>query len=255
MLAVFALGQKQKEEPVSPNGVNGSGTQSASGSGAVLDSGTRIEGQLQSTVDVKKSKVGDEVVLKTTKSIKQNGQTVVPKGSRLIGRITEVQEKTKSNGASKLGIIFDRLEGQDIAVPISASIVSITNVMASKRISDPADSDLFVSSNSSARASGGGSSGGGLLGGVSTTAGGLVNTGGGLLNTTTQTVGSVTSSVGQTVDSTGGSVIKTVSGIAISNSVSGSVQSGSTLSAANKNIKLEKGVIVGLQLNGSIWSQ
>ena len=39
----------------------------------LLESGTSLDAKLLSTLDVKKSKVGDEVVLKTTKSIKQNG--------------------------------------------------------------------------------------------------------------------------------------------------------------------------------------
>ena len=235
MFGIFGFGQKDR--------------------GVVLDSGTRIDGQLQSTVDVKKSKVGDEVVLKTTKAIKQDGQTVVPKGSRLIGRITEVQEKTKSNGGSKLGMVFERIEGKNLATPINASIVSLTSVMANNRVADSADSDLFATSSSSTRTSGNRSSGGGLLGGVTNSVGGVANTGGGLLNTTTQTVGGVTNTVGQTVSNAGGSVFSTVDGIAVSNTVSGSVRSGSTLSAANKNIKLEKGLVVGVMLNGSISSQ
>src|ERR1700692_435927 len=55
-----------------------------------LDSGTRLAGELQSTIDARKAKVGDQVVLKTTQAIKSQGRTVVGKGSRLIGHVTEV---------------------------------------------------------------------------------------------------------------------------------------------------------------------
>jgi len=54
--------------------------------------------------------VGDEVVLKTTQAIKSEGRTVVGRGARLIGHVTEVEQKTKANGQSRIGLIFDRLE-------------------------------------------------------------------------------------------------------------------------------------------------
>ena len=233
ILGVFGFGQKQKQQPVDDS--------AGENRGVVLEQGTRIEGQLQSTVDVRKSNIGDEVVLKTTKTIKQNGRTVVPKGSRLIGRVTDVQQKTKSNGTSRLGMVFDRIEGKNLDAPISASIVSITNAAANARIADTADADIFGSSSASA---GGSSGGGGLLGGVTGTVGGA-------LNTTTQTVGGITKATGQTIGSTAGAVTRTIDGIQISNSVDGSVQSGTTLSAANRNIKLEKGVTIGLRLTGT----
>lgn len=211
-----------------------------------LDSGTRIEGQLQSSVDVKKSRVGDQVVLKTTKAIKQNGETVVPKGSKLLGRVTEVTKKSKENGASKLGMIFDRVEGKNLSAPISATIISVTNVAAGAGLNnDMANADVFGSSSASTRTSGSaGGSGGGLLGGVT-------NTAGSVLNTTTQTVGRVTNAVGNTVGGTAGTLGNTVNGIQISSSTNASAQSSGTLSARDRNLRLEKGTTIGLQINNS----
>ncbi len=242
-VATVGFGQNRKDKPqVADNNDTASG--SSSGRGVVLNSGTHIEGQLQNSVDVKRAKVGDQVVLKTTKSVKQAGQTVVPKGSTLIGRVTDVQQKTKSNGTSKLGLVFDRLENKDMAMPINASITSITNVASSTHVGDSASSDLFGSSSTSTQSSGGS----GLLGGVR-------NTAGGVLNTTTQTLGGVTNTAGQTLGTTTRMVGQTVNSIQISNSVNGSVQSGSTLSAANKNIRLDKGVTLQLTLNSSVHKQ
>src|SRR5258706_3850376 len=121
-LAAFGFGQKQGRRSASSS-TSGSGnasssTKASSDRGIMLDSGTRIDGQLQSAVDVKKSKVGDQILLKTTRDIKQNGKTVVAKGSNLVGRVTEVEQKTKSNGASRLGMAFDRIEGKDLAAAI-----------------------------------------------------------------------------------------------------------------------------------------
>ena len=199
----------------------------------------QISEALQSTLDVKKAQVGDEVVMKTTKSIKQNGETIVPKGTNLIGRVTEVQQKSKNNGASKIGMIFDRIEGKNLDAPISASIVSILNTGAKTNIADTFDSDISGSSSTSGRTSS--SSGGGLLGGVASTVGGVANT-------ATQTVGGVTNTVGSTTQTLG----RTVNGIQISKSLSGSAQSSSTLSSQDKNLRFEKGATFQLQLNGSV---
>ncbi len=212
---------------------------------------TAVEAQLQKSLDVKKAQVGDEVILKTTKAIKENGQTVIPKGSSLIGRVTEVQQRTKDNAESKLGMVFDRIEGKNLAAPITASIVSITNAQAATSSGDLFGSSVSGSSQTSGSASTSGSSGGGLLGGVGGAVGGVTSTVGGLANTATQTVGSVANTAGQTLGSTTGTVGQTVTGIQISNSLSGSANSSTTLSTPNKSLRLEKGVNFQMLLNSA----
>ncbi len=240
-------GQKQKVQPqeVDPNE---SASNSSSSRNNLLTSGTQIEGRLQKSVDVKKANIGDQVVLKTTKSIKQNGRTLVPKGASLIGRVTEVQQRTKANGTSRLGMVFDRLENKGMMTPINVSITSIANISSNADVGDLASTDMIGSGSSSTRTSGGGSTGGGLLGGVTGAAGGV-------LNTTTQTLGGVTNAAGSTIGTTTEMVSQTVNGIQISNALNGSAQSGSSLSAANRNIRLEKGVMLQLTLNSSVQIQ
>lgn len=217
-------------------------------SGFVLSSGTSIEAQLQKTVDVNNAKVGDDVILKVTKSIKQNGEVVVPKGTMLIGRITEVQKRTKESATSRLGIIFDRVQGKGLSGPFSASIVSITSAAARSAVGDSLVADTSATSQSSGSVSRGGSGGGGLLGGVGNTVGGLVNT-------TAQTTGSVTNTVTQTANAATGSVGRTLSGIQISGSASGSANSSTTLSSGNKNIRVEKGATFNLRADGQAARQ
>lgn len=218
-----------------------------------LDSGTRLTGQLQNTVDVRKARVGDQVVLKTTQAIKSNGRTVVGKGAKLIGRVTEVAQTTKGESQSRVGILFDRLEQGSLAMPISATISSITSGSANVRRNDE---DLFGSSasgsarsSSSARTSSGNS--GGLLGGT-----------GGVLNSATSTVGDVvggtTSAVGSTVNSTTNTVGNTTSGVGgtlgrvrISESSSTSVEGSSVLSLQGGNLRLDKGTNFNLVLTQS----
>lgn len=225
------------------------GSSSAASNGRLqLDSGSSIHAELQNDLDVKRSKVGDQVVLKTTKAIKRGRETVIPKGTNLIGRITEVQQKTKDNASSRIGMVFDRIEGKNLSAPISASIVSITNAQAAAGAGDTLDTGLSggTSSSGSVARGGGSGSGGGLLGGVTGAVGGVAGTAtqtvGGLTNTAVQTTG-------QTVSSTTGTLGRTLGGIQISQSVSGSAQSSTTLSSPNRNIKLEKGVMFQLQFS------
>jgi len=218
-----------------------------------LDSGTRLTGQLQSTIDARKAKVGDQVVLRTTQAIKSQGHTVVSKGSRLIGHVTEVSQKTKSSGESRIGLLFDRIEGGSLNMPIAATITSVVN--GSARASANND-DLFASdasSASSSRASAGGSrSSSGNSGGVL----------GGVVNSTTSTVGNVvggtTSAVGSTVDSTTNIVGNTTTGVGrslggiqISQSSNTSVEGSSVLSLQGGNLRLEKGTTFNLMLTQS----
>lgn len=248
LLSVCCFAQKQQTNPDSVNEntpKKQNNKKSSQNNDVLLQSGTSIEAQLQQTLDVKKVNVGDQVVLTTTKAIKQNGQTVVQKGSRLVGRVTEVQQKTKSNTQSKLGVVFDRLEGKSLSAPINATIVSITQANANANVSDTINSDISGSSTNSGSVSRTNSGGGGLLGGVSNTVGGVVNT-------TTNTVGGVTNTAGQTLGGTTQTLGSTLNGIRLSQSSSVSANGSTTLSTQNKNLRIEKGVMFQLRLNESV---
>lgn len=213
-----------------------------------LQSGTRVAGQLQNAIDVRKAKVGDQVVLKTTQAIKSQGRTIVGKGARLIGHVTEVSQKTKGNSESQVAILFDRLEHGSLSLPIAATISSITAARANT--SANSNDDLFGSSASGSASSNTSSSAssGGLLGGS--------------VSTTTSTVGSVvgstTAAVGSTVDTTTNAVGSTAAGVGrslgrirISESSNTSVEGGSLLSLQGGNLRLEKGTNFNLVVNQS----
>jgi len=212
-----------------------------------LEGNTQIAAELQNSIDVQKAKIGDQVVVRTTRAIKQNGKTIVDKGSRMYGRVTEVQQKSKASAASHVGILFDRVEQGKNQFPISAMITSISQAHAQMSAGDEdmsTDMSSRSSSTASTRSSGGGSGGGGLLGGVGSAVGNVVNT-------TGQTVGGVVNTAGQTVGSTTQTVGGTLKGIQISQSSSASAQGGSTLSLQNGNIHLDKGTTFNLSLSES----
>ena len=259
-LSLSAFGQKQKSTPddqgpksksTSKNGNSGQiGSNSGADASSLLSAGTTLQAQLESVIDVRKSQVGDQVVLKTTKAIKQNGEVIVPKGANLIGRITEIKRKTKDDATSKVGMVFERIQGKNLDIPVNASIMSVVTGSAGAAAGDLFAADAMGSGSASgsaaARPSTGG--GGGLLGGGGSTVGGLVNT-------TTSTVGNVAGSAVNTVEGTTGTVGRTVNGLQISQSASGSANSSSNISAQGKDVRVEKGARFNLRLDGSARGQ
>ena len=208
--------------------------------GATLASGTDISAELQKTLDVNNARVGDQVTLKTTQSVKHDGQVIVPRGSTLIGHVTEVQRRTKENGQARIGMVFDQIKGRDLSMPLSATIVSVTNSAVRASAGDSLMTDTSTSTRTSTSTSRQ-SSGGGLLGGVGGTVGGLVGA-------TTQTVGTVAGTAGDTLGTTTGTVTRVVNGVTISTEASGSANATTTLSSASKTLRFEKGSTFNLRV-------
>jgi hypothetical protein len=217
-------------------------TAATDGKSINLESGTRLAAQLQNTLDVRKAKVGDQVVLKTTEAIKSQGHTLVGKGARLIGHVTSVSRKGEARGESSLSLVFDRLENGSLDVPINATITSVARAVTHASAgNDDLSSDVGARSTTTARSSSRSSSGG-VLGGVTGTVGGV-------LNSTTQTAGDV---VGGTTGAVGGTVngvTRSVGGIRVSESTDASVEGSSTLSLTGGDLRLEKGTAFNLRLS------
>jgi len=242
VLSMMGFGQKASSKAT--GSAANSTSASKNGKNVNIASGTQIAGQLQNSLDVQRAKVGDEVILKTTSAIKQNGQVVIQKGSRLMGHVTEVQQRARGQAASKIGVLFDTLSQGGDQIPINAAITSITQANAHSTIGDDVSSDISGSSSTSASTRTGSGGGGGLLGGVGNAVGGVVNT-------TTQTVGGVTNTAGQTLGNTTQAVGGTLRGIQISQSGGASASGGSTLSLNGGNLRLDKGTTFNLSLSES----
>jgi len=69
-----------------------------------------VSGELVSKLDTKNAKNGDEVVIKTTEKTTIGNGTVIPKGSKITGHVTDVQAHDESNPNSKVAIQFDQAE-------------------------------------------------------------------------------------------------------------------------------------------------
>jgi hypothetical protein len=237
LMGAAALGQDSRAKSDGPTGTAGTrGSSEAAADSKALNAGTLLEAELQSVLDVRKNKVGDEVTLKATKAIKQDGQVIVPKGSQLIGRVTEIQRKTKENASSKIALLIDRVRGEGIDTPVTATIVSVT-AHAGAAAGDLFAADAGATGTTSTSNRGGG--GGGLLSGVGSTLGSAVGT---ATSTVSQTVGTATN----VADSTTGTLGSTVRGLQITNSTS--LDSSSAISAQGRDVRIEKGTTFRLRV-------
>ena len=183
-----------------------------------IRSGTKIAAQLESAVDAKTAKPGDQVVARVTKNVKQHGKVVVHKGDRLIGHFTSVQPGASAKAGSSLGVAFDALqstEGTSHLNAVLTSVFSMRNNAGAQGETMPMGGPTMGPMvgggvQGSARGSGSARGGGGLLGGVGSTVGSTVNAAGsavgGLGGAVGSTVGGTVNAAGSTVGQVGGTV-------------------------------------------------
>ncbi len=78
-----------------------------------------VTGELVNKLDSKSAKQGDSVVVKTKEDLKFEGGADIPKGSKLVGHITNVQARAEGKENSQIAIQFDHAElknGQNMAI-------------------------------------------------------------------------------------------------------------------------------------------
>ena len=226
---------------------------------ASLGSGTAINAELTAPVDSKKAKPGDPVAARTTEPTKSNGKTVIPKGSKLVGHVTQASARAKGDSESAVGIVFDKAilkNGQE--VPLNVAIQALASAQSTAVASGGNDTGIMSGAGGSAMGSGR-ASGGGALGGVTSPAGATAGT-------VTNTAANVGNTAGGTLNSTAGAATNTVAaskgavgglnaageltsssqgvfglqGVNLSSATTGAAQ-GSLITSAGKNLHLDRG--------------
>jgi hypothetical protein len=87
---------------------------------------TTVIVQLTKSLNTKKLKIGDKVSAKVIQDLIVAGRIVIPRDSKLIGHITDVQALTKSDPRSRLAMLFDRVEHKgDGALPVHAVVQAL----------------------------------------------------------------------------------------------------------------------------------
>jgi hypothetical protein len=161
-------------------------------SSAKVEQMSSVSGELECKLDAKSARVGETVVLKTTQKVTTADGTVIPKGARLIGHVTQAQVHDATHAESQLGMAFDRAElknGQ--SVPIRSTIERVNPRPDYTASSSMAGSDQY------AGPMGGGMAGGRAMGGGRMGGSGL--TGGAVERTSVATASHDTASAGQRV--------------------------------------------------------
>lgn len=85
-----------------------------------------VTGELEKKLDTKNAKAGDPVVVKTTENATTADGVMIPKGSRIIGHVTDVQPHDKTNANARLTLQFDQAQlkgGQTL--PIKTVLQSV----------------------------------------------------------------------------------------------------------------------------------
>ncbi len=225
------------------------------GDSAAIRSGTKINAELVSALDTRTAKRGDEVTARATKDVKQSGRTVIHKGDRLLGRVTDVQSAASADAGSRLAVTFDRLVQGETTTQLNAvvrSIISTPSQERAQREQMTRDEPMAAprptpAASSSSSASGGGS----LVGGATSTVGSAV---GGA----TSTVGSTVGGAGSTVGAAAGADLSTpIQAIRIQSNAQGENQTGlaSALSTRRGDLRLESGTRLQLQVAADSQSQ
>jgi hypothetical protein len=255
---------------------NGSASQNASASTSELQipSGTKVPAVLDKSIDSRKCKQGDQVVAKTTSDVMSNGKVIIPRNSKLIGHVTEASATANGQSDSKLGIVFDKAmlrNGETVPMQARIQALAAPAVSAASSMSDDSMAAAPMGGGSTATS---GRAGGGGLG---STVGGVTNTVGSTAGAVGSTAGNVAGSAGSTVDSTTGATVgavgRTAGGTASAtgalsgnstgviglknlqlNSDASNATNGSVITSPGKNVKLDSGSRLVLDVVGSSQS-
>jgi hypothetical protein len=207
---------------------------------------------LSQPVDAKKNKPGDQVTAKTTEATKSDGKMVIPKGTKLIGHVTECKQRSKEEKESALGIVFDKAvlkNGEEIPLNVSIRALAAAQSAASSSV---VGDDLSAGGGAvgSARASGGGALGGvrstagGATGAVTNTAANAGGVAGGAVNSTVNAASATRGAVGglnaagQLTSNSQG--VFGLDGLNLNSAASNSTQ-GSLITSTSKNVHLDSG--------------
>jgi hypothetical protein len=94
-----------------------------------LPAGAPIEAALAKSVDSKKLKPGDSVVAQATESTEQNGKTLIPRGTRIEGHVTQASSRGKGDSFSTVGVVFDKAilkDGQQIPLTVTVQAIALS---------------------------------------------------------------------------------------------------------------------------------
>src|SRR6185312_5830784 len=252
---------------------NASASASKGDHSASAGTGAATNAVLQGSLDAKKAKPGDPVQAKTTEPTPTSDHGTLPKGTRLLGHVTEAKAAGKGESQSTLSFVFDRAVLKDgREVPVNTVVHALAAAEGAGEVSGP---DTGAAMNGGANAMGGATSrGGGLVGGVGSTASGAL---GGTVGGVGRAAGGVSGAAGSTLGASGralsgsagavggidakGMLSRDSQGVfglkntALTQSATGSAGSAATVTSAERNVHLDSGTRMLLSVESAASGQ
>jgi hypothetical protein len=109
-------------------------------SDASLSGGTVVNAALNSSIDSKKAKPGDQIVAHITEAVKSSdGRTVLPNGTKLIGHVTKASARSNGQGEAMLALQFEKAvlkDKQEMPLNVVIQAVAAPSQAASTFSSD-----------------------------------------------------------------------------------------------------------------------
>ena len=119
--------QPSSAQPTTAPSAPASAPNAGAGKTSRVAPGSVIPVQLTKTIDAKKAKKGDEIVVKVTQDLQSNGGAVMmPKDTKIVGHVTEVEARSKEQKESQLAIAFDHAvmkNGEQMQMPMSIQAI------------------------------------------------------------------------------------------------------------------------------------
>jgi hypothetical protein len=129
-----------------------------------LANGSSIDAVLTKSIDTKKAKKGDPISARITEDAKeQDGKTVIPKGSKLEGHVTQASSREKGDSYSTLGIVFDKAvfkNGEEVPLNVQVQALALSQDAATAPAGSPAMGGMAPMGGGGSPAAGSGRSGG-----------------------------------------------------------------------------------------------
>lgn len=272
--AAAQAGSVQASHSGTANAAAGSESAQADSSAGPSAQFEPVNCELVSKLDSKSAKVGDAVVAKTMHKVHTAGGIVIPKGSRLVGHVTDVQAHGEGHADSSMTIAFDRAElkgGQTLAIhsliesiapPVSAT--SAASMDSEESISAPMGGGTAAGSRSMGVSSGGGGLVGGTVGTATANTAGVAPNVGATSDTALQSTAAAvhsTEALAAETQATAGYGLhgaaegagalamrgSAVPGVALAGDATGTTSG--TLSASRKNVHLDSGtqIVLGVE--------
>ncbi len=157
-----------------------------------LAAGTTIRAELSNSLDSKKVKQGDAVNARTTQTLKSTDDRIIlPKGTKLVGHVTQVSARGAAQADSTLGVVFEKAilkNGRELALNL-----------AIQALAPPTPSGAEVNQTADIAPTGGMREGRGTAPGATGNAGSVAGTTAG---TATGTLNNTTAAAGGAIDNT-----------------------------------------------------